>query len=283
MTNTTLTTLATPDDPALADGFYTFFTPPGAITLTTNAPYYGVISQTLPVTNGTTTRQDFLLPAGWLVLEPEELALSLGFGYSATLPLQISNLGGLSAAFARADAPVPWLSLAPATGTLPTYSALDFQFILTTASLTQTGVYTTLLLFTNDTPYGNLSLPVTLTAGPPTPAISGGPDQTQIGEPGTTVAFTLVLTNTGNVPDWFEATVNEQKWESTITLTSFFLNPGDHVVLEITTAIPLAVFHREKNVTTLTITGVNSGASVSMQLMTIAQYPYVLFLPATFR
>ncbi|MFQ5616264.1 MAG: carboxypeptidase-like regulatory domain-containing protein, partial [Anaerolineales bacterium] len=72
----------TPNDPAVDDGFYTLFSPPGArVHTATHTTNYGVDAQTVSVTDGNTTLQDFYLPVGQLDTTPSSLNVTLGLGY----------------------------------------------------------------------------------------------------------------------------------------------------------------------------------------------------------
>ncbi len=282
------TTAPTPEDTALDDGYYFFFVPAGTYTLTVAFPDYGSQTHPLLIEPGTTLRQDAQLPAGWLDLQPDSLTLALGFGYSATLPVELTNLGGISATFALSDTAgrsddLPWLTGSPLTGTLPTNSTRSVELVFSTMSITETGVLTGNLHIFNNTPYGALTLPVTLTVGPPAPSVVSDPDQTGVGMPGTTFRYTVVITNTGNVPDWFDITLTEGKWDATTTITSLFLNPGAKASFEVYVAIPPTAGYLEGDAITLSITGAQSGATSTTQMTTIAQYPYLHFLPVIIR
>ncbi|NUM47987.1 MAG: carboxypeptidase regulatory-like domain-containing protein, partial [Anaerolineales bacterium] len=282
-TQTLLTSLPTPDDPGLADGFYAYFAPPGGLTLTTTAPLYGVVTHTLTIENGTTSRQDFLLPAGWLNFAPDQLVLSLGMGYSATLPLALDNLGSRPATFSMTGPPsaeAPWLFISPITGTLDAESSLDFEVVLSAISITQTGIYTANLLFENDTPYGNLNLPIALLVDHPSPSISISPNQVQMGPPGSTITYTLTITNTGNVPEWFDLHILDHLWEISAPADSIFLNPGARASLTLSVSIPTYATYLAEDVLTIQVTGALTGITASSQMTTIAQPLFVQFFPA---
>ena len=88
------------DDPAQADGFYTLFSPSGGqvFTATRQGGYQGV-SATPSVIPNSTIRQDFHLPAGYLSYEPASMEVVMELGSALTLPLTVTNLGGVTAAF----------------------------------------------------------------------------------------------------------------------------------------------------------------------------------------
>jgi hypothetical protein len=283
-TTISTTTTATPNDPTLDDGFYSLFSPGGVYTLTAIAAHYGVVTHTGFITNRTAIQQNFYLPAGWLVPTPSSLTLWLGFGYSATLPLRLDNAGGISAAFAIVEdqlsfPDIPWLTASPLTGTLPANTILNALIVLDTTFLTQTGVYSASLIIENNTPYGEISIPITLLTGEPAPSVTIDPDVAGVSAPGTILNYTLSITNTGNVPETFDIKIQEDQWETTLGITTVFLNPGSTAEINVYVAIPITAGYLESDTITLVITGINTSASASINIKTTAQYPFQQFLP----
>ncbi len=92
-------TIATPEDPALPDGFYRIFSgQTGSTTLTVEPPYgYAGDSATINVANNGVHRQDFALKAPKLTYGPNGgLQVTVSPGRTATLPLTLTNTGGMS-------------------------------------------------------------------------------------------------------------------------------------------------------------------------------------------
>ncbi len=90
----------TPEDPQVGDAFYTLFSPPGDHTFTaTMRGGYGPGIEVVTVVQSDTVGQDFFLQAGWLDTDPDNMAVTMDWGMSTTLPLTLSNLGGLPAFF----------------------------------------------------------------------------------------------------------------------------------------------------------------------------------------
>ena len=86
-------TKATPDDPAVGDGFYTLYSPAGNKIFTGAMPDYSSESVETAVLAGDTVRQDFHLGAGQLLVEPSSLHATLGLGQTTTLDLTLTNTG----------------------------------------------------------------------------------------------------------------------------------------------------------------------------------------------
>lgn len=283
-TNLTVTTQPTPNDPLLADGFYTFFAPPGPLTLTVSAPGYSTMSHALNIENGTTIAQDFTLSAGWLHTQPVRTDLSVGFGFSTTLPITLENTGALTATFsitheANLTAFPSWLTLQPLNGVLPANSVSEISLTLSAVPITQTSFYTAQLILLNSTPYGNLAYPISLFADTPVPALSVTPDQIGFDAPGTTFTYPVAITNTGNVPENFVVQITNQVWEAASNLTNVFLNPGSSANLEVQIDIPSGAFYLAQETTTLQIVGTTTGISALTQLRTTARAPYLCFFP----
>ncbi len=94
------TAVATPGDPAVADGFYTLFAPSGAQVFTaTMKGGYAPDTATVNVVDGDTVRQDFYLPAGLLNATPQGIDVTVELGYTTSDNLTLSNTGGVPATF----------------------------------------------------------------------------------------------------------------------------------------------------------------------------------------
>ncbi len=92
------TSLPTPQDPNLEDGFYTLFFPTGTYTLT--AAYlagYNPDVRQVEIEQFGSVGQDFILQAGMLGVEPGKISANLQMGDTVTRTLTITNQGGASA------------------------------------------------------------------------------------------------------------------------------------------------------------------------------------------
>jgi len=105
------TTVATPEDDSLDDGFYTLFVPTaGAAALSAGAPGgYGPQDRAVAVPLLGTVWQDFALPAGSLGAVPDAVEVSILQGGARSVPVSLDNAGLLEAEFelAEINAPVP--------------------------------------------------------------------------------------------------------------------------------------------------------------------------------
>ncbi|MCI0519445.1 MAG: carboxypeptidase regulatory-like domain-containing protein [Chloroflexi bacterium] len=119
--DTTLS-VATPDDPATADGFYTLFSSLAGDHPFTAAKYlYGDETHTVTVVSAGLVSQDFSLPAGKLQAVPSSLNEAVGASDLLTRTVQLNNTGALSADFtlnevaAAVETLIPSGPFAPAT------------------------------------------------------------------------------------------------------------------------------------------------------------------------
>jgi subtilisin family serine protease len=85
---------ATPDDPALADGFYWMFAAgTGRQSLSASAPGYTTLAQDMPAVAGGLTRQDFRLAAGRLAVWPDDVSANLKAGDTTRRTFTVANTG----------------------------------------------------------------------------------------------------------------------------------------------------------------------------------------------
>ena len=92
--------IATPDDPAVDDGFYTLFATPGTRTLSADKePLYGTGSGTVTVTHGATVRRDLDLPTPRFQAQPSSLAATITTGTTSPVPFALTNTGGRAGTF----------------------------------------------------------------------------------------------------------------------------------------------------------------------------------------
>jgi PKD repeat protein len=97
------TSAATPDDPAVDEGFYTLFSPAGSKTFTATLTDYGAAVDLVAVALNDAVLHDFNLSAGWLDATPDGLHATVNMGAADSLTLTLDNLGGSAATFELAE------------------------------------------------------------------------------------------------------------------------------------------------------------------------------------
>ena len=88
------TSFATPDDPALDDGFYIIAVPAGERAFTASQPRYASITDSVTVAVGQANRHDFQLPSGQLSGDPQAVTVTVAEGRTAEYTLTLRNTGG---------------------------------------------------------------------------------------------------------------------------------------------------------------------------------------------
>jgi hypothetical protein len=112
-----MTTVGTPDDPALTEGRYWTFAAAGSYSLTASQPGgYVAVSQQVGVPADAVTTADFALPAGRVSIAPSAVAATVPLGNSSTTTLQIANTGTAPATVSLNDVPGGATALALGAG-----------------------------------------------------------------------------------------------------------------------------------------------------------------------
>jgi carboxypeptidase family protein/Kelch motif protein len=94
----TATSIATPDDPELGDGFYYLPTADfGTKTYSASASHYSAVSQTAKGLADSAVERNFSLAAGQVTVTPASVVASVGWGKSVTKKLTVKNTGGAPA------------------------------------------------------------------------------------------------------------------------------------------------------------------------------------------
>jgi uncharacterized repeat protein (TIGR01451 family) len=102
-------TEATPDDAAVDDGFYTLFASASQYFTATMTGGYAPDTEMVTVVAGDAVDQDFYLPAGWLVADPDSMHVTLDWGDGVTETLDLSNNGGEDVDFEIVEVDQGWM------------------------------------------------------------------------------------------------------------------------------------------------------------------------------
>jgi subtilisin family serine protease len=182
-------------------------------------------------------------------------------------------------------ADIPWLSVAPDSGSTPAGESDDVTVTFDSSGL-DAGVYEALLcVFSNDPSNPVVEVPVTMTVeefvaeygvelAPATAAASG--------EPGDMVVYTLTITNTGNVADTFSLTADDNEWDVDLP-DDVELGAGESTTFAVTVTIPANAEDGDMDTVTVTATSMGDpGESASSVLTTTADVEpeeFILYLP----
>jgi len=111
-------------------------------------------------------------------------------------------------------------------------------------------------------------------------------DDTLSGQGGTTVMYTLIITNTGNVTDTFtlSASGNAPAWVVQLPVTNVVLGAGEAITVTVHVTIPSSAAVGDHDTVTITATGSGS-ATAQVHLTTTATAPALrrLFLPIVWK
>ncbi|MFJ4845701.1 carboxypeptidase regulatory-like domain-containing protein [Streptomyces sp. NPDC088733] len=163
---TTATTTATPDDPAVGDGFYTLFAAgPGSHTLSATASGHSAATERATVHADRVTRTDLALGVGRVTATPDTISGTVAQGRHTSVRLRLANTG-TGAVTVRLAQPsgTGWLTTGVSQVTLEPGRRTTVTVVLDSASsdVTGPGDYRTEIALTGDTPYAISPVPVTL-------------------------------------------------------------------------------------------------------------------------
>jgi hypothetical protein len=100
----TATSVATPDDPELGDGFYYLPTADfGTKVYSASAPHYTAVSKSVKGLADSAVERNFSLAAGQITVSPASIVSSLNWGKSITKKLTVKNTGGAPATLKLAE------------------------------------------------------------------------------------------------------------------------------------------------------------------------------------
>jgi len=152
---------------------------------------------------------------------------------------------------------VAWLTSDPVTGTVGIggEQAVTLHF---DASGMDAGVYPAHLRVANSTPYGELSVPITLTVVQPYAVALSPSAAAQSGLPGAQVTYTFMLTNEGLETDTYTVTLSGDDWIATATPMVGPLAAGESAPVTVTVTVPNAALCDALD--TLTVTVASQGS-----------------------
>jgi murein tripeptide amidase MpaA len=101
------------------------------------------------------------------------------------------------------------------------------------------------------------------------------------GEPGSTVTYTLHMSNTGNLTDTFTLSAANNVWPTVLAPITATLAPSQTASLIVSVTIPITTPGGTLDVATITMAG--SGAQAHSTVQTLARWPVNLFLPVVIK
>ena len=291
-------TVGTPDDPTLADGFYNLFAAPGAhiLTATYGSFYPVVLGANVP--DGGAVSRDFYMGQAGIFATPIIQPVVVPLGQTRSQWVTLLNATGGNVDFTLLDqdngflplgvlegdkqplADVPWLNEDPASGSLlpGETQAIELIFDAGVPEVTQPGHYLAEVHVMTTTLQPAIVIPVTMTVA------LFGVDVTplsvaQSGDPGTIVEYTLVVTNTSSIPERFAVSLSGGSWPVSAPQWVGPLAVGESAALTVQVTIPQDAAGGGSDALTVTLASeVDSTQSDSALLTTTANHMYGLAL-----
>ncbi len=169
------------------------------------------------------------------------------------------------------DSDIAWASVSPTSGTTAVGDNSEVMVTFDTTGLTVGNTYTgTLCINSNDPVNPLVTVPLTLTVEAQSFGVALSGDMAASGEVGTTVTYTIQLTNTGNVVDTFDLTATGA-WTTTLGSSSVTLAAGASASVVVQVVVPVNAADGDSDVVTITaVSQSDPGASDALTLTTTA-------------
>ncbi|HLF87885.1 MAG TPA: FixG Ig-like domain-containing protein, partial [Anaerolineales bacterium] len=174
---------------------------------------------------------------------------------------------------------IPWISVSPMSGSITTGASTDVAVTFDTTGLTIGNSYTgTLCITSNDLDTPLVTVPVTLTVEAQSFGVALSADQAASADAGTTVVYTVTVTNTGNTLDTFDLTASGS-WPATLSQATLSLGGGKSATFTVEVAVPGNAAGGDSNVTTVTATSQTNPTATDNTDLTTTVVTYKLYLP----
>ena len=177
---------------------------------------------------------------------------------------------------------IPWASVDPDSGTTGPGVSSDVTVTLDATGLAA-GMYEgSLCVSSNDSSTPLVVVPVTLEVEAVVAGVEVAAEEAELsGEPGSSVSYTVWITNTGNAADTFDLAISDNEWDAMPSAASVMLEPGESTWVMVTVDIPAGTGDGETDIATFNaISQTDDTVSDSVVLTTTAVVStYYLYLP----
>ena len=215
-------------------------------------------------------------------LSPDDEAMEWA-GQMVTYTVWITNSGAVSDTFALTASNIWTTTLSTNSTILLDGSSTSFEVTVEIphdASNGDTDIVT-ITAVSQNSPVGiSASTHLTTTAIAPAYSVSLTPDQAEEALPGTTVTYTVWLTNSGNVTDSFNISATGD-WTTAVSPTNATLSASDSIQVWLWAEVPVDALYGAMNTAVLTATSTNDPAAIAnTNLTTSAAAVYTFDLQA---
>ncbi len=271
----TTTSMATPNDDNISDGFYSMvITPSGTINLQATATNYAPSTQSVSVAANDVTVRPLPLSAAYVHFQGN-MNMTVAPDTQHSFPTQMVNSGAVSTTVSLTEATtgvpgdVPWLALSATTMDINANATAPFDVQIDTTGMAE-GVYQAQVWSSYDlpSPYSATVMTVTLTVANTTLQLDT-PTTTLMGDPGSTVSFSAYVTNTGATTDTIDVALTGATWNFTPSSTQVGpLGPGAGTMITVDALIPASALSGASDSATLTVTSQNDAQSTASATLT---------------
>ncbi|MGQ0600245.1 MAG: S8 family serine peptidase [Anaerolineales bacterium] len=238
-------------------------------TLTVSAPGYLTSAPiVVTVTQQLTTTTNFTLTQNAPCIEIVPLSLSSAQNTNTlvTTTLTISNTGNAPLTATVSNLPV-WLTVTPISATVPPANSAVLSATFNSAGQLP-GVYTATATITSNDPISpTRSLPLSLTVLG-YDLVAASPNAAKSGIAGSTVTYTVNVTNTGTLSDTYNIALSGNAFTTTTPATVGPLNPNATAVVPLTVTIPLTASVGATDTVRVAIISQGNGISSASVLLT---------------
>ncbi len=173
-----------------------------------------------------------------------------------------------------------WLDEDPISGTLDAGAWMPVDILFDATVITQTGTYTAEISF--DGTYDNDPAPIQVVmhvVDTATYGVDVGPDSAAEAQAGTTMTYTVWVTNTGDVSDAYDLSVSGAAWNTTLSDASVTLNAGEAVAVTVWVDVPASASGGEMDVAAVTATSQSDGSVSDSATLTTTVPTMGVYLP----
>jgi uncharacterized membrane protein len=177
---------------------------------------------------------------------------------------------------------IPWVDVSPTSGSTPSGASSEVTVTFDATGLAEDAYEGLLCVSSNDATTPMTVVPLTLTVVPVAYGVEVAAVEAELsGEPGTSVEYTVWITNTGNAQDTFDLMVSGNSWDTMPSMGGVTLGAGESASVMVTVDIPGDADDGDMDAATFTATSQSDGtATASVDLTTTAVIPtFHLYLP----